>query len=67
MEDPKYNALITVGGLKSSYSFEAFPKREGLQASQSLILTLQFQDEQDTPAPFDISGSTATLSKRLPG
>jgi hypothetical protein len=61
MEDPKYNAVQTVGGTKSSYSFEAFPKRSGLQASQSFILSVRFVDEENPAQPFDISGATATL------
>ena len=60
MEDPKYISLIPVGGRKSSYSFAAFPK-EGLQAGQSLILTLQFTDEESPALPFDMSSSTPTL------
>lgn len=66
MIDPTYEATVTVGGVNSTYQFNAFPQpnqtlggTSGLLSEQSFILPLTFQTP--TPAQYDISGATATL------
>ena len=56
MDDPTFPAVITVGGSGQTYRFSALPKE--IHANQSFILTAVLSESS---APFDISGSTATL------
>ena len=56
MDDPTFPAVITVGGSGQTYRFSALPKE--IHANQSFILTAVLSE---SAAPFDISGSTATL------
>ena len=66
MIDPTYEDVVTVGGVLSSYRFNAFPQptqalggSDGLLSRQSFILSLRL--EATSLTSFDIAGSTTTL------
>ena len=60
MEDPVFNATITVGGNGSTYRFDALSKM--MHSNQSFILELTFiKPASQGGGAYDISGSVATL------
>jgi len=60
MEDPVFNATITVGGNGSTYRFDALSKM--MHSNQSFILELTFiKPANQGGGAYDISGSVATL------